>query len=279
PPSNNTRSLIRRPKMKTGAQRIASLICHTLKSYPLMMMRDNALPPFIHPIMANPGPEAPDMESLKNCISLMQLLKPELQGNRRLFWRNVRQECERLYKMSAELNPHEVIAALQAISIYIIVRLDDGETESNDIAGLLITTVFVSVSALKTLSMELGRTDFGQESVLSNKTPDVTWRHWIFVESGRRLCVLYQIVNMVVIFEPAAMCDLESIGIILSPLPARKQLWEADTAGQWMARIEKDLGAQTDYGMAVNGDFVKVSETPQSGTVAYGVTRNRQTAE
>ncbi|KAK8094770.1 hypothetical protein PG997_001455 [Apiospora hydei] len=272
-PSNNSRSLIRRPKLKTGVQRVASLIWHTLKSYPLMMMRDHALPPFIHPQMVASDTEARDMEPLHNCASLMQLLNAGLQGSRKLFWRNVRQECERLYKAPAELSAPGIIAALQTLSIYIIVRLDDGEAEGNDIDGLLIMTVIA-------LSVELNRADFGQDSALSTTSPESTWRHWLFVESGRRLCVLYQVVNMVVVFEPASMCDLEADGLILSPLPARKQLWEADTATRWMKEIERDLGAQTDYGMTVNGDLVKVSEGgPQDGIVQHGRAGARQKAD
>ena len=47
-PSSNVRSMIQRPKMHQGAERAASLIFYTLKSYPLMLQQD-ALPPFIHP--------------------------------------------------------------------------------------------------------------------------------------------------------------------------------------------------------------------------------------
>lgn len=60
-----------------------------------MMMRDNALPPFIHPQMASSDTGS---ESLHNCISLMHLHNSGLPGSRKLFWRNVRQECERLSK-------------------------------------------------------------------------------------------------------------------------------------------------------------------------------------
>ncbi|KAK8038650.1 hypothetical protein PG993_007061 [Apiospora rasikravindrae] len=222
--------------------------------------------------MVASGSEGRDMEPLHNCISLMQMLNTGLQGSRKLFWRNVRQECERLYQAPAELSAPGIITALQALSIYIIVRLDDNETEGNDIDGLLIMTVIA-------LSMELNRAEFGQDSALSTLTPESTWRHWIFVESGHRLCVLYQIVNMVVVFEPASMCDLQADGLILSPLPARKQLWEAGSATRWMKEIERDLRAQTDYGMAVNGDLVKVSEGPREGIGQYGRAGARQKAD
>ncbi|KAK7977172.1 hypothetical protein PG988_004662 [Apiospora saccharicola] len=326
-PSSNIRSLIRRPKLKTGAQRVASLVCHTLKSYPLMMMRDKTLPPFIHPQMLRSESGAQDMEPLHNCISLMSMLHGGLQGSRKLFWRNVRQECERLYKEPSRLSYLEVLAALQALSIYIIIRLDDGETEENDIDGLLIMTVIVSLlNTLETLSVPLllhtgvedtmlTFTDFlgliygiGKNKLRTRVCVEhyKSRVHMEALDVGRvrptvscislsfqvpsqgnngadyvkyRLCVLYQIVNMVVVFEPAAMCDLHLDGLILSPLPARRQLWEADTAAKWMSEIERDLGSQTDYGMTVSGDLVKVSESPVNGSMGEAGAWPRQKAD
>jgi hypothetical protein len=95
-PTSNPRSLIQRPKMKTGAQRVANLILHTLKSYPLMMIRHNTLPPFIHPHLISSNVENNDMEPLTNCICLVHMISSGVQGSRKLFWKNVRMECERL---------------------------------------------------------------------------------------------------------------------------------------------------------------------------------------
>lgn len=89
------RSLIERP-LRNGAQRTANLVFHTLKSYPLMMLRDNALPPFIHPSLLSLQSENNQMEPLTNCISLVHMIKSRVPGSRKLFWKNVRMECERL---------------------------------------------------------------------------------------------------------------------------------------------------------------------------------------
>ena len=95
-PTYTVRSFNQRPKLKTSAQRIANLILHTLKSYPLMMLRDNTLPPFIHPHLISSDVENNDMEPLTNCISLVHMLSSRIHGSRKLFWKNVRMECERL---------------------------------------------------------------------------------------------------------------------------------------------------------------------------------------
>lgn len=94
-PNYTVRSLIQRPKLKIGAQRIANLIHNTLKSYPRMMLRHNTLPPFIHPRLIYSDTENDHIEPLNNCISLMHMISSGVQGSRKLFWKNVRLECER----------------------------------------------------------------------------------------------------------------------------------------------------------------------------------------
>ena len=104
------------------------------------------------------------------------------------------------------------------------------------------------------------------------------WSDWILLESARRyftplspsptrahldsihrLCVVYQIVNMLVYFEPAAMCDTSVTGLHLERLPAKRQLWAANNEVAW--RKEGTSGSlQTAYGLAVNGDLVRVGQ-------------------
>jgi hypothetical protein len=71
--------------------------------------------------------------------------------------------------------------------------------------------------------------------------------------------VVYQVVNMLVYFEPTAMCDLQT-DLILAPLPAKKQLWEAGDEIVWKTESETDLSAQTAFGLAANGKLVKLDK-------------------
>jgi hypothetical protein len=45
-----------------------------------------------------------------------------------------------------KLTKWELLAAMQALSIYIIIRLDEGETDYNGFDSLLFTTVIVSLA-------------------------------------------------------------------------------------------------------------------------------------
>lgn len=96
PMIHTLRSLVQRPRRETGAQKIANLIHNTLKSYPLMILRHNTVPPFIHPRLLSFDVENNDMEPLNNCLSLMRMISGGNQGSRKLFWKNVRLECENL---------------------------------------------------------------------------------------------------------------------------------------------------------------------------------------
>ncbi|KAI3331452.1 hypothetical protein HD806DRAFT_518473 [Xylariaceae sp. AK1471] len=253
-PTSAVRSLVQRPKIQAGAQRISNLILHTLKSYPLMMLRHNTLPPFIHPSLVSSDVENPDMEPLTNCMSLTHMITSGVQGSRRLFWKNVRLECERLSHEHRKLNKWELLAAMQALSIYILIRLDEGEKDYNNFDFLLVKTVIA-------IAQQLGEIDITchTQCGLCNNELELSWKEWIFRESRRRLAVVYRVVNMLIYFEPAAMCDMPT-EFILAPLPAKKQLWEAGDEFSWMTECKREPGIQVSFGLAADGEIVKLDE-------------------
>lgn len=61
-----------------------------------MMLRHNTLPPFIHPSVVSSDLDNPNLEPLTNCIALVHMIGSGIQASRKLFWENVRMECERL---------------------------------------------------------------------------------------------------------------------------------------------------------------------------------------
>ena len=95
-PTWNVRSLVHRPRLETRVQRTAGLIIHTLKSYPRMMLQHNSLPPFIHQHVLGSNSGDDDQEPLTNCINLVHMISSGYQGSRKLFWKNVRLECEQI---------------------------------------------------------------------------------------------------------------------------------------------------------------------------------------
>ncbi|KAF2727964.1 hypothetical protein EJ04DRAFT_450276 [Polyplosphaeria fusca] len=256
-PTSAIRSLILRPSFKKGgSQRIANLILHTLRSYPLMMLRDNTLPPFIHPhiIYSEKEDDKSCMEPLVNCISLVHMISKNHKGSRKLFWKNVRMECERVFAELKEMDKWARLAAMQALSIYILIRLDEGETEDNNLDFLLLTTV--AAIAREIMCSDVGD-DITVSTALHDHSTNANWKEWLFLESRQRLAIVYRVVNMLVYFEPSTFCTLQS-DLILAPLPSKKQLWESNDSVSW-AR-ERVREPHIYYALAASGDVVRLDE-------------------
>ncbi|KAJ5857159.1 hypothetical protein N7455_008053 [Penicillium solitum] len=255
-PTTKPHSLIKRPKINVGIERTTKLLLHTLKSYVFTMLRHNSLPPFIHPSLVH---SEFSMEPLINCINLVHMISGEMKGNRKLFWRNVRMECERLCDEDSQgptLSKWELLAAMQALAIYIIIRLDDGETEYNGFDSLLIAAVTVVAQKLT------------ESDIAGNFSLDGSWEDWLFEESRRRLSVVYKVFNMLFYFEPATMCDLPT-DLVLAPLPAKKHLWEAGNEAVWKSESQREGEVQTEFGLAGSGDLVKLGENHGGTTLVH----------
>jgi hypothetical protein len=94
-------------------------------------------------------------------------------------------------------------------------------------------------------------------SAVSTYGLEFSWKEWLFEESRRRLGVIYRVVNMLIHFEPATLCELQP-DLLLAPLPAKKQLWEAPDEFAWMAASERDPAVETAFALAANGELVKL---------------------
>ena len=104
------------------------------------------------------------------------------------------------------------------------------------------------------------------------------WQDWIYKESRRRytkhpqycfktlpannpgrLAVIYRILNKLIFFGPAAMCDMPS-EFMIAPLPAKRQLWEATDAQEWLLQSQKEPREQVSYAVAADGEIVKLDQ-------------------
>jgi hypothetical protein len=56
-------------------------------------------------------------------------------------------------------------------------------------------------------------------------------------------------------------CELRD-GIVLAPLPAQKQLWEAVNEDSWKMESNRSTGFKTGFALARNGDLVQLYQGP-----------------
>ncbi|VUC31707.1 unnamed protein product [Clonostachys rosea] len=83
-----------------------------------------------------------------------------------------------------------------------------------------------------------------------------------------RVDEVYRVVNMLIYFEPAAMCVLPH-EFILAPLPAKKQLWEASDEFAWKVESQREPGAQVSFGLASDGEVVQLGDDRLSCSDAW----------
>ncbi|KAF2786119.1 hypothetical protein K505DRAFT_368494 [Melanomma pulvis-pyrius CBS 109.77] len=234
--------------MNAGAQIIATLLKRIFRSYPMMMLRYNTLPPFIHPQWISSPGEKNYLEPLTNCMSLVHMISAGVSGGSKLFWRNVRQECDRLCEEHTTFDKWQLLAATQALLMYMLMRLAEGETEHNNFDIPLLSAMMIMLNGLRS-SLGCQASGFVDH--------DANWKDWIFEESRQRLGLLLRIISMVVIIEPTAMCHMRA-GLILAPLPARKALWEASDEEKWTLERNRDVGNKSEFGLTDDGELVSL---------------------
>ncbi|KAL4763907.1 uncharacterized protein BDW70DRAFT_148284 [Aspergillus foveolatus] len=262
------RLLTRRPESTTGGKQTTHLILQTLKSYFHMILRENILPPFIHPnslpqsfsVNSKTAPGYGSMGPLEACLNILDTIK--YSASRKSFWNHVRTQCEQLCsEQHQQLSRWELLGSMQALGIYILVRLGEGETDENNIDFSLLAGVTLSgIHALNELDSSLS-----DEHGL-----DANWNEWIFEESRRRLSIIFRMVNMLTYFQPAARCDLPT-DLVLAPLPAKKPLWEANNWIEWKTELQKEPRIQqTAFGLATTGELVRLDKAHgQSGPISH----------
>lgn len=99
PGQDPPRSLVPRKLATTGSQISSMFLTQIICSFPTMMLRKETFPPFIHPrcFSTVPGQEDDLPEALMNCMGLAQMFAIRTKGTRKLLWRTIRMEHERLW--------------------------------------------------------------------------------------------------------------------------------------------------------------------------------------
>lgn len=242
-PTQNIQLFTERPR--PARQPIASLMYRSLRSFPQKLLQSNMTPAFIHTTTLSDNSDDPDQESLQVCVLLVQMLNNSSRTAINLFWSNVKTECERICSTVDTVNFKQLLSALQALLIYILIRFEQRQSLDSMIDGLLVKAVIMASKHFNHLA----------SLMLSPAYITPTWEDWILTESALRICVVYQVLNMLIYFEPASLCDLKVAPLAL---PSQRQIWEADSESIWHNLYNKELNAGQRFAMTINGKIVKL---------------------
>ncbi|KAI1372668.1 hypothetical protein F4677DRAFT_245232 [Hypoxylon crocopeplum] len=227
---------------------LVSLALRILRSYPSMMVQKGVLPPFMSPRLcaSTEAGLGPSQQALINCVGLVQAFRAEKKADKSQIWSRIWFEQERILAEYAQFDRWELLAALQALLVYCLLRLQDTPVGHNAFDVSLLTTVNLVSSAVSTTIAERCEWD------LPDEDPKLLWRNWIFNESKRRTMLIFQIINMLV--DISTTVSYHSVmGLIFLPLPSPALMWTALDIEGWTTGFKRLYEERTLYGLAEAG--------------------------
>lgn len=244
PPRSSTlvspRSPFNHAHLSIGSQIGRSFLLQNLQSY-ATLLATSTLPPFIHstslpfpepdqsqiPTCATP-PSQPILEICKSIISLYTTKTPATSS---FIWRTITVEKDRFMNEYLESNEWELLGMLQAITLYILLRIFDEDSFSVDFDRELVRTM--TEIAIKAEQFKLVC-----HAEVEGQRPH--WQEWVLLESKRRTVTLLFILHLMFDIKPEQRAK-SKVGLTVLPLPAHKSLWEAKTEDEWIVKYDEML--------------------------------------
>ncbi|KAL9635777.1 MAG: hypothetical protein Q9164_003244 [Protoblastenia rupestris] len=231
------------------AQHNADLIIQSLRSFPTMMLRRETFPWFIHPHSQLLSKSTDDAlpEALSNCMSIAQMFASRTSETKKFLRQTIRAEYRKFISEMYHMSIYELLAAMQACMMYLLMYIIDYSPEDEVNARELL----LALLDLYLLFKEVGGGCVNQSEVSKSNTG---WKDWIFVESQRRFASLWLLVGCIVSVKNGNVCD-PSQSYRTLPLPSPKSLWEAPTESAWESEYEACRILRTS-GLVTLGDLI-----------------------
>jgi hypothetical protein len=159
------------------------------------------------------------------------------------------------------MSKEDVLAAVQAQLIYIIMRVAVGDAQKSAECNLQMLVTFQILCEHFTKLCE-------EPFCLPEKwSPRSTWNDWVFAESRRRTACVWFLISRVVSIKTGIPCDaIESYRTL--PLPCPETLWEASTRDAWVSEYDV-YGAITPHaGLNSFGSLIESNKRGEEPTHA-----------
>ncbi|KAJ7041140.1 hypothetical protein C8F04DRAFT_1208423 [Mycena alexandri] len=210
---------------KNFSSRTIQHMARVLKSYPKVMLKDEALPPIVHPFQA-----AAPQQPLANCRSLLHMWENKAPGSELLVRETVWREMSRLVA-EVWLRIHYGLIAFQAYLFYSIHLFFSTDSDSS---AMIDTVTMIN---LQELAAAMSLTGLHAPDV--QHTP-LAWESWIIAEAKRRtLYTMYMFDNAWNFLHDTTSYIATELGNL--PLPARKGLWAASTKETWEIEYNRSV--------------------------------------
>ncbi|KAI0478079.1 hypothetical protein F4859DRAFT_46683 [Xylaria cf. heliscus] len=167
---------------------MARILSSQVENYPRMLIQGSRLPPFIYPqcvlnntlchqCVAVNGTHQCLPEPLANCAALVRMFYSRNSSNAQFGWKMIYNEQERLRGQSHNFDVPTLLAAIQAVVIYVFMQAQDTESiTKNEVASLAAT--------LSEMTTSLHFRSKYRTSIL--KDSDLGQNRWVIHESIRR---------------------------------------------------------------------------------------------
>ncbi|KAH8671728.1 hypothetical protein BX600DRAFT_459593 [Xylariales sp. PMI_506] len=211
------------PRPSSTGRQIARLISQALRSYPIMMLRRETFPPFIHPHWHRSTLPV----SLANCMGMAHIFASRSTETRPFLWYSIKAETKRFLDEMDSYSGEETLAAIQAQTIYLIMRVVDEATEPAEL----------NLDILRVFKLLCARYQAMLHPAL-DEIPDKSWQHWLYEESKKRTAIVFYLIALIVSINTGISCNaVEQYRDI--PLCSAKTIWEARTDIDWVTECQE----------------------------------------
>ncbi|KAK2740498.1 hypothetical protein FQN55_008841 [Onygenales sp. PD_40] len=212
-------SVLKPPKLVLHSM---ELILRVTRTWPRKMARGTQLPPFIHSTQML-GDNIPT--PLANCFTLVKMWDGQCRGGNSIVLQTVKKETQNLLSTYQTFDEPNLVAALQALTIYTILLLFPFKEQPS-----------VTILDEKLFRQLRGVIDYARITglVLEDESNNVrpSWECWVLVTCKRCVALSLFIIQWAYCIYhciPSYSC----IGLREMPAPAAKYLWQSTRRDQW----------------------------------------------